>query len=272
MKKRPIRLHSTLRGILFGLAALGTNACFRDRDADAHEISAAERAAFTAPADSTLTAEQVERYLRTMVAQFELIAAEAPSMRRQIAAGEDSAQAAQAGARRDSPTKRWSDFLAATYVRAARRADANPAEMEYVGDRMRQVSGYLSARQAQASGGQMAELLRQQAEALRTHPDVPPEQIRQMLQAAEASERQTVQPAPPSLQQNLDVLRRTRGNVTDAMWLRIAGVSGGVGLMALGDMADTTASGAVARLAELRELYTHALENRAFPPADAPAR
>lgn len=270
MNEAPIRLYAALRGIFIGLAALGTSACFQDRDADSAAISAAERAAFTAPADSTLTPEQVDRYLRTMIAQFELITAEAPSMRRQIAAGEGGVQA---DGRRESSMKRWSDFLTATYIRAARRADANPAEMEYVGDRMRQVSGYLSARQAQAAGGQMAVLLRQQAEALRNHPGVPPEQIRQLLQAADASERQTVQPAPPTLQQNLNTLRRARDNVTDAMWIRIASVSGGVGLMALGDMADTTAGGAVARLFELRELYTHALENRAYPPAaDTPAR
>jgi hypothetical protein len=254
------------------LGALAASACFRDRDADSPEISVDERAAFTAPADSSLTPDQVERYLRTMLAQFELVAAEAPSMRRQIAAG-DGAVAKQAGTGRDSPMKRWSDFLTATYVRAARRADANPAEMEYVGDRIRRVGGYLQGRQAQASGGQMAALLRQQAEALRSHADVPPEQIDQMLQAADAAERQTVQPAPPAVQQNLDVLRSTRGRVTEPTWVRVAAVSGGVGLMALGDMADTTASGPVAQLSELREMYTAALENRAHPPGgDAPAR
>ena len=119
----------------------------------------------------------------------------------------------------------------------------------------------------------MATLLRRQAEALRRHPDVPPERIDQMLQAADAAERQTVQPAPPRVQHNLDVLRSARGNVTEAMWIRIVGVSGGVGLMALGDMADTTAAGAVARLGELRDLYKAALENRAYPAgADRPAR
>ncbi|HEX8319991.1 hypothetical protein [Longimicrobium sp.] len=264
MNQGAIRPSAVLRAAAIFLGALCATAC-RDRAADAPEISAGERAAFTAPADSSLTPDQVDRYLRTMLAQFDLVTAEAPAMHRLIEAGEAGAsEKPEAG--RDRPMKRWSDFLTATYVRAARRADANPAEMEYVGDRMRWVSGYLSARRAQASGGQLATVLRQQAEAMRGQPGVTREQIDAMLQAAEQAERQTVQPAPPMLQQNLDVLRSGRGKVTDEMWIRIASVSGGVGLMALGDLADTTASGPAAKIAELRELYAHALENRAYSP------
>lgn len=266
-KEVPIRLHTAIRGTLIGLLALAASACFRDRDADSPEISAAERAAFAAPADSTLTPDQVERYLRTMLAQFDLLAAEAPAMRQRIHAGE-LGHGEQPGA----PMKRWSDFLTATYVRAARKADASPAEMEYVGDRMKQVSGYLSARQAQASGPQMAALLRQQAAAMRRQPGVSPEHVDEMLRSADRTERETVQPPPRAVQQNLDVLRTTRGNVTPEMWIRITRVSGGVGLMALGDMADTTANGPVAQIRDLRKLYRQALENRAPPPGgDAPA-
>jgi hypothetical protein len=258
-----IRRLTLFRAAVIVLVALGAAAC-RDRGRDAPEISAAERGAFTAPADSSLTQDQVERYLLTMLAQFDLAGTEVPAMRRLIEAGEAGASENPEAAR-ERPMKRWSDFLTATYVRAARRAGANPAEMEYVGDRMRWVGGYLSARQAQSSGGQLGTVLRQQAEAMRGQPGVTREQVDAMLQAAEQAERQTVQPAPPTVQQNLDVLRRGRGNVTDEMWIRIASVSGGVGLMALGDMADTTAAGPAAKIAELRELYTHALENRAYP-------
>jgi hypothetical protein len=267
LKEVPIRLRVAIRGTLVGFLALAASACFRDRDADSPEISAAERAAFAAPADSTLTPDQVERYLRTMLAQFDLLAAEAPAMRRRIQSGE-LGQGEQPGA----PMKRWSDFLTATYVRAARRADASPAEMEYVGERMKQVSGYLAARQAQASGPQMAALLRQQAAAMRGSPGVSTEHVDEMLRSADDAERQTAQPPPPSVAQNLDVLHTTHGNVTDEMWIRITRVSGGVGLMALGDMADTTVSGPIAQIRDLRELYTQALENRAPPTGrNAPA-
>lgn len=264
MKKASLRPPAVFFAALIVVATLGTAACL-DRAADGPEISADERLAFAAPRDSSLTPAQVERYLRTMLAQFDLVAEEAPAMRRLIATGKAGATE-KTKAARDRPMKRWSDFLRATYVRAARRADANPAEMEFVGDRMRWVSGYLAASRAQASGGQLAAVLRHQAEAMRGQPGVTGKQVDDMLQAARQAERQTVQPAHPTLQQNLDALRTARSNVTDDMWIRIASISGGVGLMALGDMADTTVSGPVAKIAELRQLYTHALENRAYLP------
>jgi hypothetical protein len=35
--------------------------------------------------------------------------------------------------------------------------------------------------------------------------------------------------------------------------------------MSVGDFSDTTATGAVSRLAELRELVAHAVDDRAYP-------
>lgn len=189
-----------------------------------------------------------------MLAQFELVKAEAPALRARIEAAEGAG---------DPAMKRWSDFLASAYVRAARRAGANPAEMEFVGERMQAVGRYLATRESQASGPKLAAVLREQAEGMRGQPAMQG-QVEMLLRSAEQAERQTVAPPPPRLQQNLEVLTRERRNVTDAMWGRIAQVSGGVGLMALGGMADTTSAGVVAQLDELGAVFQAALENRAY--------
>lgn len=248
--RRPAIRTLATRGAVAALVLLA--ACSRDRDRP--QVTDSERAAYAAPADSTLTPAQVDLYLQTALAQLELIEAEAPGLRGEIAAAPETAPPAM---------KRWSDFLAATYVRAARRVGANPAEMEFVGARMHAVGTYLGTRASQASGKELAAILRAQAEGMRGTPGANPALVEGMLKQAEQAESQTVDPAPPRLQQNLDVLRRERANVSDATWTRIGRVSGGIGLMALGDMSDTTSTGVLAQLGEIRSLFEAALENRA---------
>jgi hypothetical protein len=246
------------------LVALALGGCFRDRTVDeSGEISEAEQAAFTAPADSSLTDAQVDRYLRTMLAQIELVQAEAPA-----AAREMTSAAAPMDTLTGKPMTRmarWSRFLEATHVRAARRAESNPAEMDFVAARLRAVGGYLSARQAQSGSAQAAAMFRDQAESMKGRPGVTQAQIDQLLQAAAQAEQQTPQAAPPRVQHNLQTLRSARPGITDAMWIQLASASGGEGLMTLGDLGDTTNVATTQRLSQLRDLYERAIENAAEP-------
>jgi hypothetical protein len=116
----------------------------------------------------------------------------------------------------------------------------------------------------EASRGQAVGLLRQQAEAMRGTPGVTQAQIDAMLKAAEQAEGQPASAAtPPHLAQNLDALRRARPNLSPAAWARVAAVASATGLSELGAVSDANAGRA---LDEIRELYTHAVENQE-PPA-----
>ena len=252
--------------VALALAALAFGACGRDRAEAPDQPTAAERAAFRAPADSSLTPQQVERYLRTTLRQFELLRAEGPEVRERLAAAPQRPQALSGqrpGARPKSRQALWGDFVDAAFVRAARRLGYNPAELWFVRARMSAVSGHLLAAEAQASSGQTAALFRQQAEAMRGTPGVTPAQIDGMLKAAEQAEQQGARPTPPRLAQNLEALRRARGNLSDPAWRRIAGVAAGIGLSDLGTLPQAEAE---RRLNAFRELYRHALENREPPP------
>ncbi|HEX6371296.1 MAG TPA: hypothetical protein VF006_20425 [Longimicrobium sp.] len=261
-QEAPIPHHSgRLRvGIVLALLALG--ACARDRAHDAGEPTDAERSSFTAPVDSTLDAQQVDRYLRTTLAQLDLLRAEAPAVRaRMEEVGRERAKAAPApklGARPRTPQALWGDFVDAAYVRAARKLRYNPAELWYVRARVSAVSRHLLTTEMHASRDQSATLFRQQAESMRGTPGVTQAQIDAMLNAAEQAERQTASPAPPPrVAQNLAALRQARGGLGDVEWRRIASVAGGVGLSDLGQVPEAELDG---RLDEIRTLYLQALE------------
>jgi hypothetical protein len=251
--------------VLFGL---GVSACFRDRTADdPGEATDAERIAFQAPADSSLTPGQVDQYLRTIVAQLELLQTEAPAMREQLAAvpRERRQPAPPTSAQTASPPKSrpksrqalWGDFVDATFVRSARKLGYNPAELWYVRDRMSVVSGHLLATEMHASKDQAAALFRQQAEAMRGTPGVTQAQIDAMLKAAQQAEQQTARPVPPRVEQNLGALRRARGTLSDTTWGKIASVATGAGL---GDLGEAPEAELDRRLNELRTLHLQALE------------
>lgn len=256
--------HSRLRRGSVVLLLLALAACSRDRGrpSDSGELSARERAAFAAPADSALTVEQVDQYLRTSVAQFELLRAEAPAMRERLAAArQERAQQPPAssprGARRKTPQALWGDFVDGTFVRAARELGYRPAELLYVRGRVAAAGGQLLATGMHASRDQAAALFRQQADAMRGAPGVSQQQIDAMLRAADQAERQAAAPVRAKVSQNLDVLRRARG-VPDATWGRIAAVAGGAETGELGTLPQTEAE---ARLDQLRVLYLGALKS-----------
>jgi hypothetical protein len=255
-----------LRALALALVALSASGCFRDRAGDAPEVTAAEQAAFAPPADSSLTPEQVDRYLRTTLAQVERIRAEGAEARKQAAAQAERARARPAtdsGPRPRSARALWGDFVDASFVRAARKLGYQPAEMWYVRGRMSAVGAHLTGTRMDASRGQAVGLLREQAEAMRGTPGVTQAQIDAMLKAAEQAERQPAPGgAPPHLVQNLDALRRARPNLSPAAWVRVAAVASATGLS---DLSKASQADAGRALDGIEQLYTHALENREPP-------
>lgn len=241
-------------------------------------VTESERTAFTPPADSSLTPQQVEAYLRTSLTQFDLIRSEAPKLHQQVAEMEERGKSGglisglRNAAEGIGAMSHWADLVGGSYVRSARTLKYNPAEMEYVRERMAAVSGYLMTKPMQDAGKQMAQQLRQQAEAMRGQAGVDQAQIDQMLQSAAEMEKSASESGvSPAIQQNLNTLKAARGNVTEAAWTQIGFAGGGMGLMALGGLGDPTDTATVRKLNEFRTLYTDALNNRVTPGTEATA-
>ena len=235
-------------------------------------VTDAERAAFTPPADSSLTPQQVEAYLRTSLTQFDLIRSEAPALHQQVAEMEKRGKSGglisglRNAAEGIGAMSHWADLVGGSYVRSARTLKYNPAEMEYVRERMAAVSGYLMTKPIQDAGKQAAQNMRQQAESMRGQPGVDQAQIDQMLQTASEMEKNASEAeVSPAIRQNMDALHHARGNVTDAAWTQIGFAGGGMGLLALGGLGDPTDTATMHKLNDFRGLYTDALNNRVTP-------
>ncbi|HSU12885.1 hypothetical protein [Longimicrobium sp.] len=267
------------RSLGLGLIALGISACgFKDKiahggtdggaapeDVDQKSeatVTEAELAAFKAPADSSLTPEQIDHYLRTSLTQFDVIRAEAPRLHQQVADMEKRGKdgGVLSGLRNVAEgmgaMAHWGDLIGGSYVRSARTLHYNPAEMEYVRERMVAISGHLMMKPAQSMGASF----RQQAEAMKGQPGVTQQQIDEMLKQADEMDA-NMKPSP-ALQQNLNALKQARPNVTDAMWTQIGFATGGMGLVALSNLGDPADTASTRKLNEFRTLYTDALNNR----------
>jgi hypothetical protein len=268
------------RSLGLGLIAIAVGACgFKDRvahrgagndggaapeDVDQKSsvtVTDAEREAFKEPADSSLTPDQVDHYLRTSLTQFDLIRAEAPALHQQVAEmekrGKDGGvlSGLRNAAEGINAMSHWADLIGGSYVRSARSLHYNPAEMEYVRERMAALSGYYMTAQV----GTMSQALRQQAEALKGQPNSE-ESVRQLLQQADEMDKAA---APsPAIQQNLNALKQARPNVTPAMWQQIGFAGGGMGLLALSGLGDPADTATTRKLNEFRTVYTDALNNR----------
>jgi hypothetical protein len=224
-----------------------------------------ERAAFKAPADSSITPQEVEAYLKTSLLQFDLLRSEAPKLHQQVAEmdkrGKDGGvlNGLRNFTEGMSAIAHWGDFVGGSYVRSARTLHYNPAEMEYVRDRMAALSGYYMTKPMQSMGA----ALRQQAQAMKGQPGVTDEQVNAMLAQADTMDK-NAQPSP-AVKQNLDALHQARGNVSDAMWQQIGLVGGGMGLVALTNLGDPNDTSTTRKLNEFRSVYTDALNNRVTP-------
>jgi ElaB/YqjD/DUF883 family membrane-anchored ribosome-binding protein len=232
-----------------------------------------EIAAFNAPADSTLTPRQVEAYLKATLLQYDLIRDEAPGLRQRALAMEKRGEkgglinglrnVAAAG----SLISDYGELVVGSYPRASRTLGYNPAEMEWVRERMGEVSAYVMARPVQEAMLKQAQQMRQMAESYRGQPGFNDEQIAEMIRNADEAEQQARNEMQTggSAVRNYQVLRRARSNVTDPMWITVA-FAGATGLMALPASlsadSDTTAQ---RQLNEWRQVYTDALANRVTP-------
>jgi hypothetical protein len=277
------------RGLGLGLIAVSVGACnLKDKIPGAGgdggaapsqvdqksegSVTEAEQSAFHAPADSSLTPRQVEAYLRTSLTQFDLIRSEAPALHQQMAEVQKRGKSGglisglRNAAEGIGAVSHWADLVGGSYVRSARTLKYNPAEMEYVRERMGLVSTYLMTKPMQAYGKQAAQQLRQSAEAMKGQPGVSQEQIDQILQnAADAEKNASESNVSPAIRQNLDALRHARGNVTEPAWQQIGFASGGMGILALTGLGDPADTATMHKLNDFRQLYTDALANRVTP-------
>jgi hypothetical protein len=237
-----------------------------------------ELAGFTAPADSVLKPEQVQAFLRTTLLQFDLIRQESVKYHEQAARMAQRAEKDKGGLvsglrnAADAGTLMvgFGDLIGGAYVRAARSQGLNPAEMEWVRERMGEVSGYLMMKPMYEAAASQAGTMRQQAEQYRGQPGFDDASINEMLKSADEMEKQAKDQltAAGAVTRNMEVLHRVRPNVTDHMWGAVSLV-GGVGLLGLTGLSDPADTTAQRQLTEWRQVYTDALANKVTPGMEA---
>ena len=239
-----------------------------------------EVASFNAPADSVLTEAQVQAFLKTTLVQFDLIRQEMPQYHQKLAQMNERAEKNKdglvAGLRNltdaTSLVAGWSDLVVGSFARSARSQGYNPAEMEWVRERMAEVSTALAMKPMHEAQISMAASSRQQAQQYRGQAGFDEASIQEMLRNADQMEkdaREQMSGGSRALARNLEILHRARPNVTDHMWTWVAlagGASGLVGLSGLTDPNDTTA---VRTMNEWRRIYTDALANQVTPGMEA---
>jgi ElaB/YqjD/DUF883 family membrane-anchored ribosome-binding protein len=237
-----------------------------------------ELASFQAPADSVLTPEQVNAFLRTSLLQFDLITQESKKYHAQA---QQMAQRAEkdkggvvSGFRNAVDATQWlagfGDLIGGSYTRAARSQGYNPAEMEWVRERMGEVSGYMMMKPMYEAMASQAAATRQQAEQYRGQPGFDDASIAEMLKNADEMEKQARDQLATAgaVVRNLEVLHRARPNVTDHMWTAVS-MAGGAGLIGLTGLSDPNDTTAVRQLNEFRQVFTDALANRVTPGMEA---
>ena len=241
-----------------------------------------ELAGFNAPSDSVLTPEQVNAFLRTSLLQFDLIRQESKKYHEQAAQmaarAEKDKGGAVSGFRNAVDATQWlagfGDLIGGSYVRAARSQGYNPAEMEWVRERMGEVSGFLMMKPMYVAAASQATTMRQQAEQYRGQPGFDDASINEMPKSADEMEKQAKDQlsAAGAVSRNMEVLHRARPNVTDHMWGAVS-IAGGIGLLGLTGLSDPNDTTAARQLTEWRQVFTDALANKVTPgmEADKPA-
>jgi ElaB/YqjD/DUF883 family membrane-anchored ribosome-binding protein len=220
----------------------------------------------------------VNAFLRTSLLQFDLIRQESKQYHEQAAQmaarAEKDKGGVVSGFRNAVDATQWlagfGDLIGGSYTRAARSQGYNPAEMEWVRERMGEVSGYMMVKPMYEAMASQATAMRQQVEQYRGQPGFDEATINEMRKNADEMEKQAREQASNSgaVARNLEVLHRARPNVTDHMWTAVsmAGGAGLLGLTGLSDPADTTA---VRQLTEWRQVFTDALANKVTPGMEA---
>lgn len=243
-----------------------------------------EAASFAAPADSVLTEAQVQAFLKTTLVQFDLVRQQMPQYHQKLARMNERAEKNQdglvAGLRNltdaTSLVAGWTDLVGGSFARSARSQGYNPAEMEWVRERMAEVSVALAMKPAYEAQVSSAAAMRQMAEQYRSTPGFDEAQIQEMLRNADEMEktaREQMAGGSRAVSRNLEVVHRARPNVTDHMWTMVALAGGASGLVGLSGLTDPTDTTAVRTMNEWRRIYTDALANQVTPgmEADVPA-
>lgn len=286
----PFRSRSRRSALLpAGLLALALAACGGDGGGDAAEakpedvdmdtpmaVTEAEINDFRAPADSVLTPAQVEAYLKTSLLQYDLVRKESVGLHARVKEMEERGKdgGTLAGLRNMAAAGQtlyqMGDLIGGSYIRSARSLGYNPAEMEWVRERMAEVAGHLMMKPIHEQAVQSAALMRSQAEELRTQmaaagsAGFSEADVQQMLASADQAEAQAKEQmaAGRAVQANLAVLHRARPAVTDAMWGTVGFAGGAQGVMALTGLGDPNDAEAQKKLDEFRVVYQDALANR----------
>lgn len=237
-----------------------------------------ELASFSAPADSVLTPEQVNAFLRTSLLQFDLIRQESKKYHEQAAQmaarAEKDNGGVVSGFRNGMDAMQWmagfGDLVGGSYTRAARSQGYNPAEMEWVRERMGEVSGFLMMKPMYEGLASQATTMRQQAEQYRGQPGFDDATINEMIKNADDMEKQARDQLSTAgaVARNMEVLRRARPNVTDHMWGAVS-LAGGIGLLGLTGLSDPNDTTSVRQLNDWRQVFTDALANKVTPGMEA---
>ncbi|HEV2147668.1 MAG TPA: hypothetical protein VGR37_09730 [Longimicrobiaceae bacterium] len=281
-----------------GMLALALAACGGGGDADEASpddvdqstpvaVTDEELAKFKAPADSVLTPAQVEAYLKTSLLQFDLVRKESEGLHASFQEMEKRQEKGGAlGGLRNMMAAgqtmyRMTDLIGGSYIRSARTLGQNPAEMEWVRERMGEVAMYLAMKPMYEAAGQGAQQVRAQAEEMRRmlasgqNPGFTEADVQEMLQSAEQmeAEARAESRAARSVAANVEVLRRGRPAVTDAMWGTVGMAGSATGLIALSGLGDPQDAEAQRKLDEFRQVFQDALANRVSPGMEnAPAQ
>lgn len=253
-----------------------------DQEASA-TVTEEELAAFSAPADSVLTPEQVDRYLRTSLLQFDLVRKESVALHEKAKQMEERTKDGEPGlmaglrnlADAGSLVMGWTDLVGGSYVRSARTQGYNPAEMEWVRERMVEVSAYMAMKPMMEQAAQGGNAMKQQVAEMRRQFDAGqlPGYTKEQLDTMAAQAEQTAAAMAGAGQEgtsravlaNVEVLRKARPAVNDTMWAMTGWVGAASGLGALSGLADPNDQQAQKTLDEVRAFYQAVLENRAAP-------
>jgi len=231
-----------------------------------------EAAAWKEPADSALTEQQVKAYLQVAMLQFDLVRKEAPALHQQVAEmdrrGKEGGvlngftNIVQAG----TALAHGADLLGGSYVRAARTLGYNPAEMEWVRERMGEVGGYYMAKPMIAAQVQAAEQMKAQADQMAATSGLTAEQVAQMKQSAEEMRTSAAtNDQPRHVLANSALVHRVRPGVSDQMWSQVGLFGGASGFAALVGLSDPKDTEAQKKLDEFRNLFQATMDNRTLP-------
>jgi hypothetical protein len=235
-----------------------------------------EVAAFKAPADSTLTDAQVKAYLQVALLQFDLARREAPEWRRKVAEMNERAKSGSTLAQFRNAVEgvaamgQMGDLVGGSYVRASRALHQNPAEMEWVRERMNEVGGYLMAKPMLAAQLQAAEQMRAQASQM-SGMGLTPDQIAEMKRNAdEMAANAHGANQPKHVLANAEVLHRSRPAVPEAQWTQVGLFGAASGLALFASLADSTDTDSHRKLDEFRTLVQATLDGKAAPGMEDP--